>query len=181
MKLKIGLLSAGALALALGFSAPAWSAGYLKIGDIKGEATASPSKGEQIDVLSWSWGETSAAPSTGLATGKRMHKPFVITKQLDKSSPMLQQAAANGTIFDHVDLVLAKPGAGRQEYMKYELKNVMISSYQTGGSSGGQVPTETISLNYEEIKQTYASQEEKAKAQGETKEMKYKTKDEGDR
>ena len=27
--------------------------------------------------------------ASGLATGKRMHKPFVITKELDKSSPMV--------------------------------------------------------------------------------------------
>ncbi len=28
--------------------------------------------------------------ATGLATGKRMHKPFVITKEVDKSSPSLK-------------------------------------------------------------------------------------------
>ncbi|MFY9151766.1 MAG: type VI secretion system tube protein Hcp [Prolixibacteraceae bacterium] len=27
--------------------------------------------------------------ASGMATGKRMHKPFVITKELDKSSPLL--------------------------------------------------------------------------------------------
>jgi type VI secretion system (T6SS) effector Hcp len=26
-------------------------------------------------------------PASGLPTGKRMHKPFVITKEIDKSSP----------------------------------------------------------------------------------------------
>ncbi|MEO7332113.1 MAG: type VI secretion system tube protein TssD [Minicystis sp.] len=30
-------------------------------------------------------------PASGLPTGKRMHKPFVITKELDKSSPKLYQ------------------------------------------------------------------------------------------
>src|SRR6478672_10887733 len=30
-------------------------------------------------------------PASGLPTGKRMHKPFVITKELDKSSPILYQ------------------------------------------------------------------------------------------
>ena len=28
-------------------------------------------------------------PASGLPTGKRMHKPFVITKETDKSSPLL--------------------------------------------------------------------------------------------
>ncbi|HJT17187.1 MAG TPA: type VI secretion system tube protein Hcp [Thermoanaerobaculia bacterium] len=31
-------------------------------------------------------------PASGLPTGKRMHKPFVITKELDKSSPLLYQS-----------------------------------------------------------------------------------------
>jgi hypothetical protein len=34
--------------------------------------------------------------ASGLATGKRMHKPFVITKELDKSSPMLAKGTSGG-------------------------------------------------------------------------------------
>ncbi len=34
-------------------------------------------------------------PASGLPTGKRMHKPFVITKELDKSSPLLYSALVN--------------------------------------------------------------------------------------
>lgn len=35
-------------------------------------------------------------PASGLPTGKRMHKPFVITKELDKSSPMLAKGTSGG-------------------------------------------------------------------------------------
>jgi Type VI secretion system effector, Hcp len=35
-------------------------------------------------------------PASGLPTGKRMHKPMVITKELDKSSPTLAESAAKG-------------------------------------------------------------------------------------
>jgi len=34
-------------------------------------------------------------PASGQATGKRMHKPFVITKELDKSTPLLYNALVN--------------------------------------------------------------------------------------
>lgn len=34
-------------------------------------------------------------PASGLPTGKRMHKPFVITKELDQSSPLLYNALVN--------------------------------------------------------------------------------------
>lgn len=33
--------------------------------------------------------------ASGLPTGKRQHKPFVITKELDKSTPLLTKALAN--------------------------------------------------------------------------------------
>lgn len=40
-------------------------------------------------------GETIAPrdPATGLPTGKRMHKPIVITKQSDKSTPKLSNGS----------------------------------------------------------------------------------------
>ncbi len=34
-------------------------------------------------------------PASGLPTGKRMHKPFAITKDVDKSSPLLWNALVN--------------------------------------------------------------------------------------
>ena len=34
--------------------------------------------------------------ASGLPTGKRMHKPFTITKEYDKSSPMLAKGASSG-------------------------------------------------------------------------------------
>jgi len=34
--------------------------------------------------------------TSGLPTGKRMHKPFVITKELDKSSPVLAKGTSGG-------------------------------------------------------------------------------------
>ena len=33
--------------------------------------------------------------ASGMASGKRMHKPLVITKELDKSTPLLYQALCN--------------------------------------------------------------------------------------
>lgn len=65
------------------------------------------------EVMSWSWGETQTgsyefdvkAPrdvATGQSSGKRMHKPFTITKELDKSTPMLgKQAASTTSTKDH--------------------------------------------------------------------------------
>ncbi|NDP26807.1 MAG: hypothetical protein GZ087_05185 [Flavobacterium sp.] len=35
--------------------------------------------------------------ASGMATGKRMHKPYTITKELDKSSPMLAQSSTGSS------------------------------------------------------------------------------------
>jgi type VI protein secretion system component Hcp len=89
-----------------------------------------------------------AAPrdiATGQASGKRMHKPFTITKEIDKSSPLLAEACASGKHFQEVDVDLASGG-------KYKLMDAMISSVSK--SSGGDRPTESISFTYQKIEMT---------------------------
>jgi type VI secretion system secreted protein Hcp len=161
MKHSLRLIASSALgvALALAFPQAASAAGYLKIGDIKGESTDEGHK-DEIEIESWSWGETSttrlpgeAAPASGLATGKRQHKPLTITKAVDKASPKLQEASVGGRMIPSMTLTLPKGEGKEQTYLTYKLKNVMITSYQTSSAAGGEdVPMETFSLNYEEIK-----------------------------
>ncbi len=129
---------------------PADAASYMKIADIKGESTDNEHK-DWIDVLSMSSPDSSTSTST---TGKRQHKPITITKAVDKASPMLQSASISGKVFPKVEIHVSASsyGGSRATYLKYELKNVMITSYQTGGSAAGDVPMEDFSLNYESIK-----------------------------
>ncbi|MFP3943792.1 MAG: Hcp family type VI secretion system effector [Alphaproteobacteria bacterium] len=93
-------------------------------------------------------------PASGLPTGKRQHKPFTVVKPVDKASPLLARAAKTGRPLPEVVLTARNTDtqtAGRVPYYRYELKNVRVVNYQTGGSAD-EVPTETMSLNYEEIK-----------------------------
>lgn len=65
---------------------------YLKLsgkkqGQIKGSVTQ---KGRENTIMVIAVSHEILSPrdaASGIATGKRMHKPFVITKELDKSSP----------------------------------------------------------------------------------------------
>lgn len=142
-------------------SAPA-SAGYIKIGDIKGESQDSEHK-EWINLLSVSHGITRPM-SAGISgsTRQRGSATFgdvVVVKELDKSSPKLQEALATGQVFGELELDLVSPSSGgrpSEPYLKWELKNVQITGYRLSGAvSGNDRPTETISLNFEEIKVTY--------------------------
>jgi type VI secretion system secreted protein Hcp len=69
---------------------------YLKLkgqtqGDIKGSVTQ---KGREDSIMVIAYSHEVVSPrdaASGLPTGKRQHKPLVITKELDKSTPLLYQ------------------------------------------------------------------------------------------
>jgi type VI secretion system secreted protein Hcp len=73
---------------------------YLKLkgqkqGDINGSVTQ---KGRENSIMVIAVSHEIISPrdpASGLPTGKRMHKPIVITKELDKSSPLLYNALVN--------------------------------------------------------------------------------------
>jgi type VI secretion system secreted protein Hcp len=133
---------------------------FLKIPDIEGESTDAE-HGEEIDVLSWSWGETNNSSHDTNTAGKQgsttLQDLTVVIKQ-DKSSPKLMQYVADGKhISDEVVLTARKitSDGSQQDYFIIKMKPVYITSYQTGGSSGDVVPVDTISLNFGEIKFEY--------------------------
>lgn len=81
--------------------------------------------------------------ATGQASGRRMHQPFTITKEIDKASPQLVQACASGKHFAEVDVDLASG--------HYKLTDVVISS---DTKSAGDRPVETLSFTYQKIEMT---------------------------
>jgi type VI secretion system secreted protein Hcp len=146
------------------------AAGYLKIGDIKGESTDSAHQ-DWIELASISQGVTrpvSGAGSGGRISGPSNFKEVAVTKWIDKSTPILMESICQGRVYPKVeiDIVSSQAGSPNTNYLQYELKDVIVTSYQTGGSaSGDPLPTEELSLNFTEIKVTYTQQEN---ATGET-------------
>lgn len=66
-----------------------------KQGEIKGSVTQ---KGREGKIMVIAVDHEIISPrdaASGLPTGKRQHKPFTITKELDKSSPLLYNALVN--------------------------------------------------------------------------------------
>lgn len=130
---------------------------HLIVGDAKGAAPAA------IEIQSWSWGASNqtststaqgrtTAPrdaASGMATGKRMHKPFPIaradlaeaaaqsevqgfTLTLDGASPLAEQMCAKGKHIAHATLRTAEGD--------YALDDVTVSecTRQTQGASFGE-------------------------------------------
>jgi type VI secretion system secreted protein Hcp len=125
------------------------ASGYLKIGDIKGESTDDKHKGE-IEVLSWSWGESAARAGTTAAVARPAAGPgkLTITKPVDSSSPELARAAASGRKFERMTVTLPPSRAGGK-YMTVTLRDVVISSVQQSGS--GDTPTESVAFAYARV------------------------------
>ena len=88
-------------------------------------------------------------PASGLPTGKRMHQSVMITKQVDKASPVLMQAVATGAHFKEVVIEFYRGGALAQ---RYRLKDALISSVRSSGAKAGEAKrTETVTLVAAEI------------------------------
>jgi type VI secretion system secreted protein Hcp len=133
---------------------------FIKFDGIKGESTDSKHKGE-IDVESWSWGETqsgSGGPGGGGA-GKVAIQDFHFMMRLNTASPGLMRACATGKHIKSAMLTGRKAGKSQMEYLTFKFHDVLVSSFQTGGSEqSDDVPTDQVSLNFAKIEVSYRPQ-----------------------
>ncbi len=61
-------------------------------------------------------------PSSGLPTGKRIHKPFVLLKELDRSTPLLYSVLTQNENLREVRLEFWTPSATGQEKQHYTVR-----------------------------------------------------------
>jgi type VI secretion system secreted protein Hcp len=144
---------------------------FLKIDGIQGESKADKHKNE-IDIESFSWGASQSgtfAVGGGGGAGKVSMQDFHFTMPVNKASPALFLACAQGDHIKNATLTCRKAGKEQQEFMKVTMSDILVSSFQTGGSGGGIVPTESISLNFAKIEVEYKEQDATGKLMGSTK------------
>lgn len=153
---------------------------YLKIDTIEGESDAKEFE-KQMQIESWSFGATnsgSASLGTGLGTGKVSMQDFHFVIQNGKATAQLFLACAKGNHIPQAVLSCRKTGGSGTPYTYYKVTfgDVVLSSFQTGGSNGSNVlPMEQISFNFTKITLEYFQQ----KADGSvalTNTVKYDTK-----
>ncbi|MCS7469529.1 type VI secretion system tube protein Hcp [Stieleria sp. ICT_E10.1] len=129
-------------------------------GEIQGESQDKTHK-DEIDVLAWSWGMSQSGSfhaGGGGGSGKASFQDISVTKWLDSSSPILMVYCANGDHFTNAKLTVRKAGKTPLEYLIVHMKDVLVTSVQTGGSGGEDRLTENISLNFREVKVEYKAQ-----------------------
>ena len=132
---------------------------FLKIEGIKGDSQDDKHK-DEIDVQSFSWGVSQTvgrAGGGGAGAGKVRFQDFHFTTSVSKASPKLFLSCATGEHIKDATITLRKAGRDQQEYIVIKMSDVLISSYQTGGT-GEQVPTDQVSMAFAKIEYSYSPQ-----------------------
>ena len=145
---------------------------FLKIDGVDAESGDEKHKGE-IELESFSWGEQQSGTSGrggGAGAGKVQPQDFSFVKRVDKSSPVLLIGCATGQHFKNAVLTARKAGGGQQDYLKVTMEDVLISSYQVGGSAHSDVvPMDQVTLNFAKLEMSYKGQQADGTLSGEVK------------
>ena len=107
--------------------------------------------------------EIPKSPQTGLPTGKRIHGPATLTKEIDKSSPKLFAALTSGEQMKTVTLEYYRisPKGTEEKYFTVQLENAIITSIRAwtpncldpANKQMGHM--EDVAFTYEKIKWTF--------------------------
>jgi type VI secretion system secreted protein Hcp len=120
----------------------------------KGETTI-PAHAAQLVGVGFDYGVAIPRDSaTGLASGKRVHRPVVFTKQWGAASPQLFQAAVTNEVLKTVQFDFYRTDASGAEVVYYTVKlsNAGISSIRSYMSTSS---TPARALNLEEVALTF--------------------------
>lgn len=133
-------------------------AAFIKLGDIKGEATDSEHK-DWINLLAVDLDIQRPA-----STGEGQHRdlgPIELSDirvlvPLDRSAAELAQAALSGETIPTVTIDLtATYGNEEQTYLTYKLKDVIVTSYGIKGRNNQNEGAVAVTLGYTEVEWTY--------------------------
>jgi type VI secretion system secreted protein Hcp len=134
---------------------------FLKIAGIEGES-ADAKHANEIQLESWSFSEQNSGhhlQGGGGGAGKVSMSDFNFVMKANKSSTKLFLACATGQHIDNAILTCRKAGGDQQEFLKWTFTDLLVSSYQTGGSGGSDsIPIESISFNFSKIEVAYCPQ-----------------------
>jgi type VI secretion system secreted protein Hcp len=131
---------------------------YMKFGSIKGPVTTEGFK-DWIELLSFQWGVGRAIGTAARSATSREHSEpsiseVVVTKRTDVASPKLLLDSVAGKLDSKVEIKFTTTTKGKVEtFLTYKMEDTGISGYSL--SSGGDMPTESLTLNFTKITKTF--------------------------
>jgi type VI secretion system secreted protein Hcp len=83
-----------------------------------------------------------------------------VVAHVNKASPTLMLACATGKHLKEAVLTARKAGKGQQEFLIFKFNDLIVSSYETGGSAQGDtLPADQVSFNFGKIQMEYKPQQ----------------------
>ncbi len=134
---------------------------FVKISGIEGESSDDQHSG-WIEVIAFDT-ETlqktsSTASSVGGGSAERADfRALKFSKLVDKASPKLALACADGTHIDSVVLEICRASGEKLKYMEYRLSKCLIAGVKTAAGPG-EFPAEHISVEFGKIEWGYTQQ-----------------------
>ena len=131
---------------------------FLHIEGIEGESIDSEYR-DSMDILAWS--EGLSIPVTydtggGGAVGKANAQSINITKFIDSASPDLRFNLVRGELMPTASIIVRQSIADSSyEMFRIDLTDVRLESVSASAASGGDRPTENISLFFTKIRWIY--------------------------
>jgi type VI secretion system secreted protein Hcp len=150
-------------------STAAWAQGlqsFLKLDGIDGDSVVKGHEGA-IDILGFTSGVQTDPPAAGGAgVGKPQFFQIVVSKNIDKTSPVLMVGCATGKIFKTASLSTAKVGTNStKDFFKIVLTNATITKVETTVSSGNSDKlTEYVELSFQKIQWTITTTNSKGES-----------------
>jgi type VI secretion system secreted protein Hcp len=140
---------------------------FLKIEGVDGESADSRHRG-WIDVLSVDWDVTRPSGSTA---GARTSAPatfggLTVSKTVDKSSPSLYLACADGRHVRQATLVAYRAGESARPYYEIVLTDVMVTAVGVSGGPTEDALTEYVTLNFRQVQWTYTPMDASGRGRG---------------
>ncbi|HEX9119614.1 MAG TPA: type VI secretion system tube protein Hcp [Terriglobales bacterium] len=105
-----------------------------------------------FDALSWSWGasnQSTLGTGGGSGSGKASISELVVQKKFDACSPVLFGAVTSGKNFPGLTLT-QEDGTGNI-LLTVTLTNVLVTSWQIGGSTRSELPAESVGFDFEKV------------------------------
>ena len=131
---------------------------YMKFGSVKGSVTTDKYK-DWIELDSFSFSTTR---NVGTAARGAMHRessePTIgeihVTKKVDTATPKLFMDAVSGHLDNKVTIKMTTTDKGGvTDFLTYELAEAGVSSYSI--QSHGDHPSESLTLNFTKVSQTF--------------------------
>jgi type VI secretion system secreted protein Hcp len=139
---------------------------FIKIDGIEGEST-DDKHAAWIEALSFNSGVNQRASATASSVGggsseRADFHDFSFSKQLDKATPKLALACADGTHISSIIVEICRAGTEKVKFMEIKMTNCIISGASISGggekSSPSEFPVENVTINYGKIEWAYTVQ-----------------------